>query len=154
MLTNNWELDVCARAWWHCLVNIRLKEGRVVIFTTPLETKTWDTGNLARASAKGSGYWAAVQALSLTRRAWRRKKQVRHSSFDQDTSLTVYAVDGRGASWLQWRPVEPWMKNVHSVFNKGARHNLCSHYFSLSIQVYLAYSWCLLGLMLSPQPLL
>ena len=101
-------------------------------------------------SAKGSGYWAAVQALSLTRRAWRRKKQVRHSSFDQDTSLTVYAVDGRGASWLQWRPVEPWMKNVHSVFNKGAMHNLCSHYFSLSIQVYLAYSWCLLGLMLSP----
>ena len=27
-----------------------LKEGRVVIFTTPLETKTWDTGNLSRAS--------------------------------------------------------------------------------------------------------
>ena len=84
-------------------------------------------------SAKGSGYWAAVQALSLTRRAWRRKKQVRHSSFDQDTSLTVYAVDGRGASWLQWRPVEPGRKIVHSVFNKGAMHNLCSDYFSLSI---------------------
>ena len=32
------------------MVNIRLKEGRVVIFTTPLETKTWDTGNLASAS--------------------------------------------------------------------------------------------------------
>ena len=55
--SNNWELDVCVRAWWHCLVNIRLKEGRVVIFTTPLETKTWDTGNLASASLNVDSFW-------------------------------------------------------------------------------------------------